>query len=801
MKTTIATINTANIVIGKNAEVVLRVADFDGKEEFAITNAGVVALVAGKSVGIVARNPVNKKEHVAEANEIVAHIKYSFENKTNRGDVVKMVETKVVRSLEVVQAEIADTREALAVLDRDYLGGKVKHDVKVATFNKLDKQLATLLSEEFEVRSAAIKTEVVVAELSNREQWAERQSVGLDVHRPSDVDHSKEARNKAFELIGLGIDYFKDQVLLSLESFDVVVHDIQAWAKDKYDRVGAITVQIPAKMMQAKQWSEELKKFVWYPMECFTYNALAPKNQRYTPSPACLVFNQYYAEAIRLMNLGLVSIADLLTFEEYLHNLKQEIAAAERFMANAIRRADKLQYESEDAKLLALGNIHAIVPMYSVLWFYLGGSTGTFVEAVTIAPADIARIKTETAHFGTAVMTFDIKESVNEGGAYVRLPKTRSEKDGNVTYYDDMMTRNIKFDFFNADNNHSMKAALSAYIRVFWSEFVQAEPANRTGFNEHCGTCARKVNLPVHDQMGVDFENSANPIDTSELGQWGSRMPQWICPVNKELMDKQAILDLNEADSFEGLTYTDENGEVRYPRPGYVVIKNKPVALFTIRANGTAEACARCPFYSKNDMKPEKRYAKEVEQAVATHVANGGTIIRKEKDNTLDMKAMGLFVPRYWTDRAQTNRQVVLTQHTEGNTSKWSVGFPGEFENPTAFMVQGLGGINVYGTERVNSFMNTKFVATTETYRAEEVQLAKLIDIVYNVCFSFDRLGGTPVDNSEEARLAVEKRASDTLTSLMAMIASTPKPAERTPLYKRYHDAMQYLVKTITDNK
>lgn len=796
------------VIVGKNAQVVFTVVEFDklpvASMELAVGNAR-----SGMSVGIVPRNPVNKKLNIAEAQAIVDQIKAEVARlsanatqTTFKGAVEEMVE---VRTVAVIEQEIAETKEALATLERDYLDGMVKHDVKIAMFNKLDKALLALQKESFAVRSSEVKVVVKAAEeMTAKERmeaetiarWKDRRvSIGnsLDKVRPSDVDHSKAEINREFKAIGSKIDYFKDQMMLNRDSFKVKVLEIQAWERDTFDRIGSITIQVPRNMMQVKQWAEEVRQFVWYPMECFNYNAFKHRNQRLDHSAATLVYQQYHARFMELAQKQILGFDQFLNFTDWLDSLFVEIGAAERFMTNMILKVDKDKKLDEEAKTIALGSIRATVPMYSALWFYLGGNT----QAETIvAPADVARIKAETAQFGTATLMLEIKDmridyktgNKERVPAYVRIPKLPSkEKDGQgrpKAFYDVFMTRDIRFSFFNADNNNNLAAALDAFIRTFWGEGFLANPANRNGFNEHCGNCRHKTDLRVHDMMGVDYQNSANPIDTSELGQWGSKMPQWVCGVTKEFMDRDIILDLNESDSFDGLTYTDEEGNVRYPRPGYVVIKNKPVALYTVRAEGTAEACSRCPFYSKSEAKPEKRYAKELEEAVSKHLSEGGSLIRTQ-DGDLDLKAMKIFVPKYWTDRAQADRMPVFTQHTDNGAPQWELGFPGEFEKPVAIMVQGVGGIEVYTTEHVNKFMNKEFVPQMETFREDEAQVAKLIDIMYNVSFQFANL---------------KENGQATLNALFAMIGSTPVPTKST-LLSRYNRAREYLAKTIQDNK
>ena len=379
---------------------------------------------------------------------------------------------------------------------------------------------------------------------------------------------------------------------------------------------------------------------------------------------------------------------------------------------------------------------------------------------------------------GSGLIKLAIKADSN-GVPFISWPKAPGKVEGQ--FYDVFRTSDARFDIMHSDNNHNVQAALTAFVLTFWGEFKQANPRNRAGFNQHCGNCRHMVYLPVFDGTDEEYDNKTNAIDTSELGQWGSRMPQWICGVSGDFVDAEAIDDVNESTSYESRQYYDTEGNLRFARPNEVVIAGKPVNLYKVRAEGSEERCASCPFYAKNERKSDKKYGQEVERAVDAFTKDGGRIVRDEHGK-LDLKAMGIFVQKYFTERAQSSAQPVFTKHAQGGTEVWSVGFPGEFENATEFMVQGLGGVNVFGDPEVMEYMNKGFVATTEEYDENSARVSKLIDMIYNVSFNFARLEAQTLDN------------------LIALIGSTPQPVKPT-VKSRYERALAFLATTIQDNQ
>jgi hypothetical protein len=379
---------------------------------------------------------------------------------------------------------------------------------------------------------------------------------------------------------------------------------------------------------------------------------------------------------------------------------------------------------------------------------------------------------------GSGLVKLAIKAD-SHGVPFISWPKTPGKQEG--VFYDVFRTVDARFDIMHSDNNHNVQAALTAFVLTFWGEFKQANPRNRAGFNQHCGNCRHMVYLPVFDGTEEEYDNKTNAIDTSELGQWGSRMPQWICGVSGNFVDAEAIDDVNESTSYENRQYHDEEGVLRFARPNEVVIAGKPVNLYKVRAQGSEEQCASCPFYAKNERKSDKKYGQEVERAVESFMKDGGRIIRDEAGK-MDLKAMGIFVQKYFTERAQSNAQPVFTKHNDHGRDEWTLGFPGEFETSSEFMVQGLGGVNVYGDAEVMEYMNKGFVATTEEFDENSSRLSKLIDMIYNVSFNFARIEPQTLDN------------------LLALIQAAPQAMKPT-VKSRYERALAFLATTIQDNQ
>jgi hypothetical protein len=662
-------VTAASFVVGKNADLTVRVAE--------MVEAGVLTdkafemaelVKAGMSVGITVRNPHNKKEHIAEVNELVGILNRMVAEdlevvveeapkQTTKKEVVEMKTAPMTK--EDIKARIIHLEGEIVLAEKLFTDGKLKFDKKTERINAADREIDILrrklaeLSAPTETMSGHTRTA--------RELWADRHvDISAGSATAAQNDHSKGARNAAFREISDRIEYAKNDYMASLKSNDVVVYDI-VYKQGDYDRIGNIVFRVPAGMMEISKWTGE--KYEWVSMDDHDYDGTLPTRRR----------------------------------------------------------------------LMA----------------------------------------------GSGFIRLAIKMDANKM-PYISWPKSKGKNEGQ--YYEVFKTADARFDFLTSDNNLNLKAALETFLLTFWGKLMTANVRNRSAFNASCNNCRFKTDLPIYDGVDEEYEHKANAIDTSELGQYGSRMPQLICTVHSQLMDRDLIEEVNESEAVQGKQYFDEEGNVRFAGPNHVVVGGKPVALYNLRSQATVDTCAGCPFYSKNERKPDKRYDKEVEEAVFEYTKAGGKIVRKEEDGRLDLKAMGIYVSKYWTDRANANAQPVFTKTIEHGNTKWTLGFPGEFENPQDFMVMGIGGIRIYGSPDVLRVAKWDFVPQVEAFRAEEASVLKLVDIIHQTANQITRIDQATLDN------------------VIKMIQTTPKPVKE-PLVTRYNRAIKRLADTIRENQ
>lgn len=433
---------------------------------------------------------------------------------------------------------------------------------------------------------------------------------------------------------------------------------------------------------------------------------------------------------------------------------------------------------------------------------------GQAIEWLDMANYDYNGFNSSRARlmFGSGYIKLAIRQGF-DGNPYISWPRERG-KDGQ--WWDVFKTAAVRYPMFHSDNNYNIQAGLTAYLLTYWGELKRPDVRNRFGFNEHCGNCRHMVYLPIHDGMGHDYENKANSIDTSELTQYGSRMPQWICSVHRDLADEEAVDEINEFDSFEVRSYTDrETGQLRWLRPDQILVKGVPVSTYKMRADGTAERCAECPFYHKNERKADKAHAAE--------------LVKAREDIGWKQGDKDPFVPKYWTERAQANRQPVFTfglpdftgtmddffaqvdrrmaklnekcisegkevpenlydiafnEVVVGNNGQWKLCYPGEMGLALHFMVQGVGNIDFYGTPEINATINRSFVPVMEDFRADDAEVAKVVNMIHHVCNNF---------------ATIEPSALETLLTLVNKVAAVAKD----PLKSRFDRALARLSNTI----
>lgn len=319
---------------------------------------------------------------------------------------------------------------------------------------------------------------------------------------------------------------------------------------------------------------------------------------------------------------------------------------------------------------------------------------------------------------GSGLLTMAIKDVEFEGGLYVRMPMSAGKEDG--TFFPVLKTADIRFGLPHSENNRNLEAAMSAFLRVFTSEFVVGNPLNRYNIKPGCLTCRYAQVLGTQDGVNDDLEstNSSRVLqqnDIPTLVGWGQRTPIVHCTVFNEFKDFDGILAANKADANDMTSttvYDVEAGEDRYLRKGELFVDGKIIKSEDLRLEVTREDAEECDHYHGNVAKGEKRAAKD----------------RIDSANP--------YSSAYWTDRAEVNRQVVQTK-VNGD---WVNAFPGEVEDPEEYRVMGLGGVMVSGTADVMAAANGEFVPERQEYDAVRGELLKKVDQIFFAAFNFKKL-------------------------------------------------------------
>lgn len=361
---------------------------------------------------------------------------------------------------------------------------------------------------------------------------------------------------------------------------------------------------------------------------------------------------------------------------------------------------------------------------------------------------------------GSGELTLPIWSGKNDGQLYVFLPT--SEYNGNT--YEVLRCRDIRFGKPHSDNNKNLEAALTAYLRFFAGEFVQANPANRHGIDEHCGSCKYNLYVPGYDNMDNEadgYKNTLNTSDTIEMVQWGQEIPRRFCMVHRELVDLEIVKEINEIMATEQTTYYDEEGNLRYVRENEIVMAGKAINKYVALKMGTADLCASCPFYHNNSAKTDKQVSKE--------------------------KAEGKeYVSKYWSEQARPDRQVIQTLINNGKHEEWISSAPGEVEGALDFRVYGVGGVVIYGSEEVSEVASEggvlSFIPEMEVEDVIESRAARIIEIIHRTCNNF----GTIHEN--------------TLRDVENLLTQKPKGLSAR-MEKRWDGAVARLVSTISGNQ
>jgi hypothetical protein len=356
---------------------------------------------------------------------------------------------------------------------------------------------------------------------------------------------------------------------------------------------------------------------------------------------------------------------------------------------------------------------------------------------------------------GSGRLTLAIKEDGFENGLFIRMPKSAGKEEG--TFFDIIKTSDIRWGAPHSDNNRNLEAALSAFVRVFTSEFVKGNPKNRHDLSPSCLTCRYAQILSTKDGVNDDLEHDkSNRVlqqnDIPTLVAWGERTPVVYCPVFNQMKDFDMILDANKADAQElEMVWDSELGQERYLRKGELYIDGRIIKSEDLRYEATKEAAEECDHYHGNVHKGEKR-------AAADRIATGNP-----------------YLSAYWTDRAEVNRQVVQTLIN----GSWVNHFPGQVEEPEAFRVVGLGGVSIYGTADVMAAANGEFVPGREEFDAVRADLMNKVNQIFYAAFNFGKLSGAQAD------------------MVFTMAANKPEIEDKL-ISRKWDSAMNYLAQTVT---
>jgi hypothetical protein len=359
---------------------------------------------------------------------------------------------------------------------------------------------------------------------------------------------------------------------------------------------------------------------------------------------------------------------------------------------------------------------------------------------------------------GSGELTLAIKEKW--GQLAVTMPKSPN-KNNPKKPYDKLRTRDIRFGKPHTDNNGNFEAAVSAYLQFYAGEFLQANPRNRHGIDQHCGSCKYNMYIPGFD--GTDeqkdgYYNTLNTSDTIEMVQWGQEIPRRYCMINRELVDLEIVKEVNELAAFEETTYYNEEGQLRYLKPNEILVAGRAVNKYVALKEGTADRCADCPFYHNNAPKTDAQVAKE--------------------------KAEGAdYVSKYWSEGARSERMAIQTLVTKGGHPQWETVFPGEVDNAQDFRVFGIGGVVIYGSDEIldaafeGGVMNQ--VPQMEGENHDETYAAKVVEIIQLSCNRFYEM------------------TEEKLANILDMIDN--KPAELGRMEKRWNGAVARLAATIME--
>jgi len=355
---------------------------------------------------------------------------------------------------------------------------------------------------------------------------------------------------------------------------------------------------------------------------------------------------------------------------------------------------------------------------------------------------------------GNGELTLAIEDV--DGELFVRIPKSMG-KDGN--FYDIFRTRGVQFASYSAENNYVVSAALTAFIRLYAGELQVEHPRNRHNFSESCVNCrfAQFFNLKdgVMDDVVMEDRKSTTLFeapDVAQLATYGSLIPQLYCPVKDMFVDLEAVRKANKAEEVDRSTPVavtrqvgnDVRVEYRYLASDELLIDGRIIKKAAVRKEFTKHIAGECPHYHQNAYKGEERYMKEV-------------VEKRETEGKRDV-----FVPKYWTDRAQAERIPVQVM-VDG---VWVTKFPGEVEAFEDVRILGMNGINVYPVGAVKEYMlQSKYIAPMEEFDVEKAKIMAKVRQIFQASWNIFRL--------------IQEEGAEQLKAIIRMADNKPEIADR----------------------
>lgn len=316
-----------------------------------------------------------------------------------------------------------------------------------------------------------------------------------------------------------------------------------------------------------------------------------------------------------------------------------------------------------------------------------------------------------TAPAGQGILTLPIIEG-KDGLVTVKLPMTRAEKDGKVSFYPVFKSRRNNTDFFTDKTNEAIDGLLTAAARLLRTEWVKANPQNRGGINESCKNCAFVKYFPIKDGVTDDLETDKGTLEDitkgiqtgrvsqdfssarwiqqqsiDELANNGQFIPQHYCPIMESYVSKEATFEFNKLSQADANHVEQEDGSYVYVPAGKAYVSGRAMDYNEYLDNELENIASSCSHYHMNEQKDDHMVANETVDA------------REEAGRNADGSFKYVSVDRYFRTRSQAGRLLVQTK--VGNT--WVNSFPGELDANTK-----VNGLRVYGLQGYRMNLSNK---------------------------------------------------------------------------------------------